>query len=122
MGEYGYDYDTDKIIYRYGDGYATDEAGNEYMDIGNGNMVDLKTDKIHYAPTDQNIISNHSNVHSKTVNHSNNFNLWALYGVVIALWCVYFILLIFDTGPEYTLHAVGTGLLACFFFWRAKKR
>ena len=111
MGEYGYDYDTGNVIYHYGDGFATDDAGNEYMDIGDGNMVDLNTDEIHYAPS----------AYSSATNYTSDNSLWSVVGIGCAILCVVFITMLFDTDPKYFFHAVGSGLLAYYSFLRAKK-
>ena len=111
MGEYGYDYDTGNVVYHYGDGIVTDDAGNEYMEIDGGHMVDLKTDEIHYAPYE----------HNSTTNYSNDISLWFYVGVGSVLFCVVFTYMIFDTNPKYFLHAVATGLLAYYSFMQAKK-
>ena len=33
MGEYGFDHDTGKVTYHYGDGFATDSDGKQYMEV-----------------------------------------------------------------------------------------
>ena len=111
MGEYNYDHDSGNITYHYGDGFATDDAGKQYLEVGDGYMVDLEANDVHYAPSKYN----------PSPDYSNNISLWAYVGVGSLLFCIIYIFMCVDTDPKYFLHAVATGVLAYYSFLQAKK-
>ena len=107
MGEYGFDHDTGKVTYHYGDGFATDSDGNLYMEVGDGHVVDLESNEVHYSPPGS--------------GSSSDISLWAYVGVGSLLFCVVYTFMIFNTDPKYFFHALATGLLAAYSFSQAKK-
>lgn len=111
MGEYSFDYDAGKATYHYGDGFATDDAGNQYMEVDGGHIVDLQTNEVHYAPSE----------YSSSHDYSNSISLWAYVGVGSLLFCVVYTYMIFSTDAKYFLHAIATGLFAYYSFSQAKK-
>ena len=111
MGEYGFDHDTGKVTYHYGDGFATDSGGNQYIEVGGGHVVDLGTNEVHYSPSES----------SGSYDYSTDISLWAYIGVGCAIFCVIYTLMIFNTDPKYLFHALATWLLAVYSFSQAKK-
>ena len=111
MGEYGFDHDTGKVTYHYGDGFATDMDGKQYMEVGGGHVVDLDTNEVHYSPSE----------HSSSYDHSGDISLWASVGFFFLLLCVVYAFMIFNTDAKYFLHALGTGVAAVCCFSQAKK-
>ena len=107
MGEYGFDHDTGKVTYHYGDGFATDSDGKQYMEVGGGHVVDLESNEVHYSPSSS--------------GSSADISLWAYVGVAALLFCIVYVFMIFNTDVKYILHALGTGALAAYSFHEAKK-
>ncbi len=111
MGEYGFDYNSGKVTYHYGDGFATDSDGNQYMEVGGGHVVDLDTNDVHYSPSE----------HSTSYDYSTDISLWAYVGMFFFLLCVIYTFMIFNTDVKYLLHALATGIVTVCFFSKAKK-
>lgn len=111
MGEFGFDYDTGKVIYHYGDGFATDDAGKQYMEADGGHIVDLESNEVHFAQTES----------SSLYSSSSDISLWAYVGVGSLLFCVLYAFATFTIGAKYFLRALVTGLFAYYSFSQAKK-
>ena len=107
MGEYGFDHDTGKTTYHYGDGFATDSDGRQYMEVGDGHVVDLETGDVHYSP-------------SGSRSSYGEPSLWVYIGAGCLLVCLVYTFMIFNTDAKYFLHALVTGLFAYFSFSQAK--
>ena len=105
MAEYGYDYDTGKTVYHYGDGFATDDKGKHYVEDGSGYMMDMKTGDVHYAPTES----------SSSGGSSYELPLGFYIGVGFLLFCIVYTYMIFHTYPKYIFHALVTGVFAYYF-------
>ena len=41
-GEFGFDYDSNDVLYHYGDGFATGSDGKQYMEAGGGKTKSYK--------------------------------------------------------------------------------
>ena len=111
MGEYGFDHDTGKVTYHYGDGFATDTDGRKYMEVGGGHVVDLDSGDVHYSPAES----------DSSYDHSMDLSVWAYVGVGAAILCFLYTIMIFHTDPKYIFHALGTGVFAAVSFSQAKK-
>ncbi len=108
MGEYGFDYDTGKATYHYGDGIATDDTGKQYMETDSEHIVDLDTNEIHYAP------SGSSSTHA----YSYGLSLWFYIGVGSLLCCIVYTHMFFTDDIKYFLRAVGFGFFTYYCFYK----
>ena len=111
MGEYGFDHDTGKVTYHYGDGFATDMDGKQYMEVGGGHVVDLDTNEVHYSPSGNN----------SSYDYSTDISLWAYVGVGCLLACIVCIFAGFHGDAKYLFHGLVLGLIAIYSFSEAKK-
>ena len=108
-GEFGFDYDSNDVLYHYGDGFATGSDGKQYMEVGGGHVVDLETNQVHYAPTG-----------SSAGDTAAPYGLWPYIGVFCALVCLVYTGMIFKTDAKYIFHALVTGFGAYYSFKKCK--
>ena len=109
-GEFGFDYDSNDVLYHYGDGFATGSDGKQYMEAGGGHVVDMETNQVHYAPSGGNTGSSGGNL--------AGFYLAALIACVILFFVS--VKLLFDPEVDHTLRwtidLVVSVLGAVYFF------
>ena len=115
-GEFGFDYDSNDVLYHYGDGFATGSDGKQYMEAGGGHVVDLETSQVHYAPSGGNTGSGGGNL--------AGFYLAALIACVILFFVS--VKLLFDPGVDHTLRwtidVVVSVLGAVYFFNKLRQK
>ena len=114
-GEYGFDYDSDDVLYHYGDGFATGSDGKQYMEIGGGHVVDMENNQVHYAPSGSNTGSSGGNL--------AGFYMVALIACVILFFVS--VKLLFDPDVDHTLRwtidAVVSVFGAVYFFSKLRQ-
>ncbi len=104
--EFGFDYDTGDVLYHTGEGFALGPDGKQYMETGDGHVIDLETDKVHYAPP----------AGSGAYDDSGSSGLWPYAGAVCALVCLVYLYMVFNNDGKYLVHALVTGFLAYLSF------
>ena len=105
MGEYGFDYDTGKVTYHYGDGFATDDSGSQFMELGGDHVVDLDTNKIHYSPSG---------------GISPDTSIWVAIGIGLLFLCIVYTVMVFTVDVTYIWKALCTGAGMVFAFGKVK--
>ena len=115
-GEFGFDYDSNDVLYHYGDGFATGSDGKQYMEAGGGHVVDMETNQVHYAPSGSNAESGGGNL--------AGFYVVALIACVILFFVS--VKLLFDPDVDHTLRwtidVVVSVLGAVYFFNRLRQK
>ena len=53
MNDFSYDYDSDDVLFHYGNGFAGGTDGTQYMEISDDLVVDLNSNEVHYSPHGQ---------------------------------------------------------------------
>lgn len=115
-GEFGFDYDSNDVLYHYGDGFATGSDGKQYMEVGGGHVADMETNQVHYAPSGSNTGSSGGNL--------AGFYLAALIACVILFFVS--VKLLFDPEVDHTLRwtidVVVSVLGAVYFFNKLRQK
>ena len=101
-GEFGFDCDSNDVLYHYGDGFATGSGG--------GHVADMENNQVHYAPSGSNTGSSGGNL--------AGFYVVALIACVILFFVS--VKLLFDPEVDHTLRwtidLVVSVLGAVYFF------
>ena len=114
-GEFGFDCDSNDVLYHYGDGFATGSDGKQYMEIGDGHVVDMECNQVHYAPSSGNTGSSGGNL--------AGFYMVALIACVILFFVS--VKLLFDPEVDHTLRwtidAIVSVFGAVYFFSKLRQ-